>query len=243
MKIARLDTLSRLDSLFIGGEPDYHYEKRQLLLVDDNYNFTANNATDITSIESINKWGLDVCKDELGVHFLMKDFFYTNKTWVTCSNIEKDIVIDNSFYVNFFDPNADINKITYLMNIHGMTQPEAIDKLVDEYATVQVKLSKAAEERATGKGLMKIVGTYLSNDDALDLIDTVRILMFNYKEFALIGTLYSDSGQEGIDDYINSRVGTAYEFSGLSSKGYTINPPYTEQNLIDDLSDYLIKKY
>ena len=243
MKIARLDGLPRQDSLFVGGEPNYHYEKRQLLLVEDSYDFVTNNATDITNIENISHYGLEVCKDDLGKHFLMKDYFYSEKTWETCTNIEKDIIIDNAFYVNFFDVNADTNKVIYLMTTYGMSQNDAISFLIDAYATVQVKLAKSTTSRATSKGLMSISGKYLSVDDALDLADTVRVLMSNYKEFSLVGTLYSDSGQEGIDDYINSRVDTAYEFSGLSSKGYSIHPPYTEQNLIDELSDYLIRKY
>ena len=51
-----------------------------------------------TSIEEINLYGIHVCKDALGVHFLMKDYFYANKTWATCTNDERDIIIDNCLF-------------------------------------------------------------------------------------------------------------------------------------------------
>ncbi len=48
MKIARLDNLPRQDSLFEDGEPDAHYEIRQIIIVVDGYDFGANDATDLT---------------------------------------------------------------------------------------------------------------------------------------------------------------------------------------------------
>jgi len=53
MKIARLDTLARQDDIFVGGEPEERYERRQMIVVADDYDFVANDATDITSIESL----------------------------------------------------------------------------------------------------------------------------------------------------------------------------------------------
>lgn len=53
MKVARLDTLPRQDSLFTGGEPDGRYEKRQLIVVDDDYDFEVNDSTDVTGVENL----------------------------------------------------------------------------------------------------------------------------------------------------------------------------------------------
>jgi len=53
MKIARLDTLARQDDIFFGGEPDTRYKKRQLIVVEDDYDFGANNATDVTNIDNL----------------------------------------------------------------------------------------------------------------------------------------------------------------------------------------------
>lgn len=53
MKIARLDNLVRQDNLFDGGEPDNRYERRQMVIVQDNYDFVTNNATDITNLDNL----------------------------------------------------------------------------------------------------------------------------------------------------------------------------------------------
>lgn len=57
MKLAKFDNLQRQDSLFQGGEPDAHYAMRQIILVADNYDFGANSATDITTIENLDIYG------------------------------------------------------------------------------------------------------------------------------------------------------------------------------------------
>jgi len=54
MRVARLDTLPRQDSLFIGGEPEGRFKRRQLIVVDDDYDFVANNATDVTDVSTLN---------------------------------------------------------------------------------------------------------------------------------------------------------------------------------------------
>lgn len=53
MKIARLDNLPRNNAAFEGGESDAHFETRQIIVVEDDYDFVANNATDLT-IATIN---------------------------------------------------------------------------------------------------------------------------------------------------------------------------------------------
>jgi len=53
MKVARLDTLARQDDIFVGGEPEERYKRRQMIVVEDDYDFEANDATDITSVNSL----------------------------------------------------------------------------------------------------------------------------------------------------------------------------------------------
>ncbi len=50
MKLARLNNLARLDTLFIDGETDEHYDNRMVSVVDDSYDFNANDATELTSV-------------------------------------------------------------------------------------------------------------------------------------------------------------------------------------------------
>lgn len=51
MKIARLNTLPRMDDVFAEGEPDFRYMKRQIIIVEDDYDFNTNNATDLTDTD------------------------------------------------------------------------------------------------------------------------------------------------------------------------------------------------
>lgn len=75
MKIARLDTIPRMDNEFQGGEPDAHYLKRQLIVVNDDYDFAGNNATDLTdtdenSVINFNKHGEEL----VGLYENFKDY-------------------------------------------------------------------------------------------------------------------------------------------------------------------------
>jgi hypothetical protein len=201
--------------------------------------------TDVTSISQISENGEIGCSDYLGKHFLMKDYFYQEKTWATLTDEEKMIVIDNSFYSEFYEAGADANKIGFLMSPAGgsMTLEEAVSTLIKCYSKVTVLLADSCVSRASGEDLMNILGKYLKLSDALDLSNTVRELLQDYKERGLIGTDFSDVSEAGLTDYLTSKVGTIYENTGLSSKGYLINAPYTLQEFIDDLLDLFVRTH
>lgn len=202
--------------------------------------------TNISSLENINSYGLLACRDFLAFHFLLKNYFYDNLTWATCTDEEKDIVIDNTFYTSIYDANADTNKVTHLMTVHSMTQLEAENYLLNAYSNIQSKLSESTYLRThpVDGALINIVGKYLLIDDALDFNDRVRTHIQDYENHALIGTRYSrHSTKSGIDDYINDVIGSDYETTGLSSVGYSIQNGLTLQQFQDELSDYLIRKY
>ena len=95
MKIGRLDNLTRQDNLFEDGEPDYRYEKRQLIIVEDDYNFISNNCTDITSLDNL--------------HLVYKQSlidYPTYKEWLKEYNIyDVDTVSDNIKGVTIDDSN------------------------------------------------------------------------------------------------------------------------------------------
>lgn len=94
MKIARLDTLTRQDNLFVGGEPDERYERRQMIVVTDNYDFISNNATDITSINNLTLlYGFGTID-----YITYKDSLtslYGNLTYNNLSDDEKKILCKN----------------------------------------------------------------------------------------------------------------------------------------------------
>ena len=67
---------------------------------------------------------------------------------------------------------------------------------------------------------------------------TVENLYFGYEKQAIKGT--NDGSETGLFDYIESTVGTVYEFAGLESKGYTMqNGDLDETNFIAAIMDVL----
>jgi len=202
--------------------------------------------TDITSIENAHLYSGLAGLDYLGIRSKVKDLFYdAGKLWVNCTNEEKQLVVDYSVYMDQDDANATTEKITFLMTENGLTNPESIQYIQTAYAKDHVLLSTACKCRAGSVSLYEIVAKYLSNDDALDFKNTVRTLLSDYKEDSLIGTQYSTTTTEsGIVDYFKSQAGSDYEFTGLASKGYTMqNGDVDETNLINDLSNLFADNY
>lgn len=202
--------------------------------------------TDSTDICNIHKYSEMGGFDYLGARGKIKDLFYdAGKLWINCTNDEKQIVIDYSIYMDQDDANATTEKITFLMTEIGLSSPESIQYIQTSYATDHVFISCACRIRARSVSLYEIVAKYLSNDDALDFKNTVRTLLSDYKEDALIGTQYSTTTTEsGIVDYFKSEVGSDYEFTGLASKGYTMqNGDPDETNLIIDLGNLFADNY
>jgi len=101
MKVARLDTLPKQDSLSIGGEPDSRYLKRQLIVVDDDYDFAGNNATDVTSVENL-KLMLSWLKMDY-IDFRESLISYTSSVGFSSLSNEEKIEVAKNFAVDKTD--------------------------------------------------------------------------------------------------------------------------------------------
>jgi hypothetical protein len=214
--------------------------------------------TNINSIDNIAAFGSIACQDELGVHYLMKDTFYTMNArvwkdtltdaqkqayWDNLTNAEKDIVIENQFYTDFYHNNASTNMATYLIVDKGIAPADVEDYLIDAYSTISGELVGACYYRGATKNVIKVVAKYLATDDALDFRDLVRELLDDYTAAGLIGIDYSDSDTPALIDWIISRPNTPYANTGLASQGYTIKNGRLLADLIQDLKDLLVEKY
>lgn len=93
MKIARLDNLTRQNDLFDGGESDSHYEKRQMIVVGDNYDFGTNGATNITSLYNLHLCYKRSLIDYPTYKLWLVDYGVTNVD--TVSDTIKGVIIDD----------------------------------------------------------------------------------------------------------------------------------------------------
>lgn len=214
--------------------------------------------TNINSLEEISLHGDVACQDALGIHYLMKDTFYTMNArvwkdtltdaqkqvyWDNLTNAEKDIVIANQFYTDFYHNAASTNMATYLIMVKGIAPVDVEDYLIDAYSTISGDLVGACYYRGATKNVIKVAAKYLSTDDALDFRDLVRELLDDYTAAGLIGMDYSDSDTPALVDWIISRPNTPYANTGLASQGYTIKNGRLLADLIQDLKDLLVEKY
>jgi len=83
-----LKDIPKIDSLFVGGEPDEMYDKRRMTIEEDSYVLQGNDQ-DITTIENWNKYGAFICTDYLQVRDRIIDIF----DWSTATDVEKDLII------------------------------------------------------------------------------------------------------------------------------------------------------
>jgi len=202
--------------------------------------------TDITSIENVNLFARAAGVDYLGERSWIKDLFYDpTKGWANCTDAEKDLIILYSIFMDQDDPNASSYKINHLMSVNGLNMDDSISHLRHSFAEDHVLVADSCNSRSKSLRLYEIVAEYLSNDDALDFKKTIRELLTDYREDALMGTQYSTTTTEsGIMDYIKSEVGSEYENIGLASKMYTMqNGDADSTNLINDISDLFADNY
>jgi len=243
MILGRYNNMINFDNhLEFNGTP-----KQPYIVVTDTTILTTNypNYTDVTSIENVFKYGEKAKGDYIAIRKFCKELFYdVNKLWVNCNNIERDIVIDYSFYMKDDNINATTEKITHLMNVKGMSQLDAISYLQNAYSIDHINMSKSCNKRGSSQKIYSIIAKYLNNIDGLDFKNTIRTLFKDYKEDALLGTTHSSLGLVGIIDYLNSTVGTIYEGVGLMSKGYTMQNGDTDAtNLITELNGIFIESF
>ena len=158
------------------------------------------------------------------------------KTWGVLSDAEKDFIIAIYAKETAITEAVDAtNKITYLITSGKVsTTEEGRIFLVNSWADHHILDIVSCGQRATAVRLYSDIGVYLTLADTSDFFTTVENLYFAYERQAIKGSL--DGSEVGLFDYIESTVGTVYEFAGLASKGYTMqNGDPDETNLISDI--------
>lgn len=228
-----LKDIPKIDSVFLGGEPNENYEKRRMIIESDSYVLQGLDE-DITTVENWNKYGAFICSDYLQIRDRINDLF----DWSTATDSEKDLLISHFGYDKNLDSQTnDTNKASYLMS-KGMSLQEAQGFLIQSYAKFHTKEKESCFKRANSEKISEVMLTFLSIEDSRDFIETTKGLLDLYSEMGIFGVNYGSAGL-GIMDYIGGTLGTVYENVGLDSKGYILNYG-TIEDFKNSLSDVLL---
>jgi len=140
MKISRLNNAPKLDSLYAGGETDRHYNKRITSIVEDNYDFDGNNATDVSSIE---EWdNMFECKQvDYETYRNAVNVLLTATTFSSLS-ITNKLIVSKLFLVDKTDRDTvmsdieqELAKTVYSENFLDVIHKLASDNLENEITT------------------------------------------------------------------------------------------------------------
>lgn len=244
MKIARLDTLPRLDSLFEGGETDAHYLSRQLLVVADDYDFVGNSATDLTDTDSNAIDAFYQYGEALVGRF---DGF---KDWMCLRNQVKLHVenIAGTDYANFGLLTADQKKAALIYVPTKVIDKQGATFYGTECATAGLNagdliknyLGGAADARAKRyEELVSYAYQQLSTGDGLKAEDEVRANSLKGKFIERGVATTAVDGVDGIDDWIqgiNSFTATGLKAKIDASELSLINPALTSAQFCDQCS-------
>ncbi len=162
------------------------------------------------------------------------------KTWANLSVTERDFMIQLHLKETAITGATDAtNKVTHLIETgQATTTEEARLIIVDNWAKHHILEIESCGLRARALRLYTEVGVYLSIADATDFFVTVENLYIAFRDQAIKGV--QDGSEEGLFDYIESTVGTVYEFAGLVSKGYIMqNGDVDETNFINAIMGIL----
>lgn len=194
----------------------------------------------MTQIEILYKdGGTKLAVDYLKVRALILTEVNTKGGWGFLSDKEKDVVIDSFLEDPLLDTDTNnINKVTHLVTVHGMSSPDAQAYLAVAFATHHVKEVKSCEKRAASQDVAALMATYLDLADARDFIDTTKAMYDMFRLQGIKGTQYGTVG-EGLLDFIESQAGTSFEFIGLAQQGYVLKTGVI-QDLVTGLVDMLI---
>ena len=211
-------------------------------LVDNSYDFGANNATDKSQdLILLSVYGRRLCTDYYQFRTLLNEQLDV-KTWAGCSDAEKDLIIKINVKESAISEATDAtNKVTYLINSGQAADAESARLfLVDAWAYHHILDVDACGARSVSMKLYEVMGKYLTKADSTDFFTTVENLYFAFEKQAIKGSL--DGSEVAVFDYIESTTGTVYEFTGLESKGYTMqNGDADMSNFIVDIMDILRK--
>ena len=162
------------------------------------------------------------------------------QTWVNLTDSERDFMIKLYLKETAISEATDAtNKVTHLITTgQATTTEEARLIIVDKWAEHHLLDVESCGARAKALKLYVEIGIYLSIADASDFFTTVENLYIAFRDQAIKGT--NDGSEVGLFDYIESTVGTVYEFAGLASKGYTMqNGDLDETNFVTDIMNVL----
>jgi hypothetical protein len=235
MRIARIDNLEREDHLYTDGEPQWRYDRRQIVLVENDYDFETNNTTDVSSIENWIKYD-----------FLLPDYQCLQKSirleglkkgWTNCTTAEKDILIDYYAYMDKGDGVNDYRKIVHLITTRGYSTQEAANYLINKWHDHFRRFKADCQYR--WDETVKIVISYLSMSDSAALFDITNSMVTDYLTAARQGLGYGDS-RPGIMNYVTST--SIFEGNGLRETGYILKKG-TWDTFIKDISDMLVCSY
>lgn len=180
----------------------------EIYLVDDDYDFNNNNASDITSIPLLLR------NSNLFIDYkLLQTSIKSHITlvgWVALNDSEKDIAID------YYAHNNDVDKVTHLMG-KGMSQSEAQHALLMAWKRYNNRYIESLKKRWDYVPVIAL--QYLSIPDAEDLFNTVKNLHDKLLAIALIGKNYGDN-TNGIMDFIEST--NAYMLTGMRYSLYNL---------------------
>jgi len=193
-------------------------------LVENNYDFGANNATDKSQdLILVRDYVENMCSD-----FLQFSAFVTEqlniKTWTGCSNNEKMFLID--CYIKETGTTADNDlsaKQTYLIDEQGMTAQDALEYLGARFSEFNDKQKDSCRQRIESKDLCISISKYLSVIDVRLLTEKVKdeySYFHNYGYRDLIHFIESSNGRES---------------DGLEQQGYTL-----KTGSINDLKNELL---
>lgn len=190
---------------------------------------------DVTSIEHWKLYGMLLSSDWLQVRKRVIEEVDVKGSWGALTSEEKDVCIELYARPSGVTTTQDSqNKVIYLMTVKGQTQAQAIDFLQQAYADFHAKEIEACKQRANSSKVFKVVSRYLNISDASDFIRTTESLFNLYTTQGIRGTQDGEAG-EGLLDFIESTIGTNFEFFGLEQANYTLL-----QGTIDNFKSELV---
>ena len=163
------------------------------------------------------------------------------KTWLLLSDEEKNFIIEINLKEDALSSSQDAaNKIQHLIQAGLCTDNESARLyLVECWSEHHIREIEACRSRATTPKIHAVVMKYISIVDASDFFFTVDTLFSAFEKQGIKG-ITEGHPNVGLFDYIESTIGTVYEFAGLKSKGYSmLTGDLDETNLIADLMGIL----
>jgi len=218
MKIARLDLLPRQDSIFVDGEPEDRYKRRQLIVVSDDYDFASNNSTDVTNIDN-----------------LKSSYSSSNMTY---TEYRESLV---SYYsVTDFSSLSDGEKEELSKNFATNKSDRESILSEDEIKIYSIETQSLINEDSKNKDLETILSSLMSSDDIPVLTTTpassysesassegeITTSSSSYYENCILNTIDIPKG--------NYRIGWYYEVSGSDSKSTDIKVDIDDSSTLSE---------